>query len=107
MLQDSSRPQQEVVRYRAGASGQVLFARLAWPGYTASVDGRTVDVTAGPAGLAVADVPAGEHVLTLTYEPPGVRTGVQVALLAGVLALAQAGVWHWQRRRARTRSVHR
>ena len=101
---DSSAPQREVVGYDAGTAARVLFARLAWPGYTAAVDGRPVDVVDGPAGLLAVDVPAGRHTLEVTYRSPGLRLGVVAAAAAGACVLVQAVGWSWRRRRAVARS---
>jgi hypothetical protein len=101
---DSGAPQREVVRYDAGTPGRVLFARLAWPGYTASVDGRPVDTVDGPAGLLVVDLPAGQHTLDLSYRSPGLRVGAVAAAAAGACALVQAVGWSWRRRRTVART---
>jgi hypothetical protein len=101
---DSGEPQRETVRYRATASGRILFARLAWPGYAATVDGRDVDVVDGPAGLLAVDVPTGEGTLVLTYTAPGLRLGAVAVAAAGAVVLAQAVLWLWQSRRSRTRA---
>ena len=58
---DSSALRRETVEYRADEAGPIVLARLAWPGYTATVDGRELEVQNGPAGLVVLDVPAGDH----------------------------------------------
>lgn len=104
VVADASTAGRESVRYRADGSGRVLFARLAWPGYTAEVDGRRVPVTSTPAGLVSLDVPAGSHTVVLTYRTPGLTAGIAAALAAVVVALLQAGLWTWQRRRGRRRA---
>jgi hypothetical protein len=96
---DSSAPQREVVRYDAGTPGRLLFARLAWPGYTASVDGRAVETVDGPAGLLAVDVPAGRHTLEVSYRSPGLGAGAAAAAVAAGCVLVQAVGWSWQRRR--------
>jgi hypothetical protein len=101
VLQDTSTPQREVVRYRADEAGPILFARLAWPGYEATVDGRRVAVTDGPAGLAVVNVPAGDHELVLRHTTPGLDTGVTAIAVAAVAASVQTILWHVQRSRHR------
>lgn len=99
VLGDSSSPRRESVRYRAEGPGRVLFARLAWPGYTATVDGREVEVEDGPAGLVAVDVPAGSGTLELRHATPGLGLGVLAAAAAGAVVVVQSAVWVWQRRR--------
>lgn len=103
VLDDTSAARRESVRYRAEEAGSILFARLAWPGYTATVDGREVEVSDGPAGLVSVGVPEGSATLVLSYSPPGLQIGILAAALATVLAVAQSGVWFWQWRRSRVR----
>jgi hypothetical protein len=100
VVDDTSTPRRETVEYRADEGGRLVMARLAWPGYTATVDGREIDVEDGPAGLVVLDVPAGEHTLVLSYEPPGLRLGVAAAGSAAVVVVLQSLLWWWQRRRS-------
>ncbi|MGY2067509.1 YfhO family protein [Blastococcus sp. SYSU DS0619] len=103
VLADDAEEEREVVRYTADDAGRVLFARLAWPGYTATVDGEEVPVLDGPAGLLAVPVPAGEHTLVLDYAPPGLRAGAFAAAGAALVVLVQAGLWSWQRHRGRRR----
>jgi hypothetical protein len=97
VLEDRAAPQRETVRYRADAPGRVLFSRLAWPGYEATVGGADVEVRDGPAGLLVVEVPEGEGELVLTHTPPGLRLGIAAAIGAAVLVLAQTAWWTWSR----------
>jgi hypothetical protein len=69
---------------------QLTFARLAWPGYTAEIDGREIPVAPGPNGLLTVDLPEdAEGVLTLTWSPPGALLSLAAVgvALAGVAAL--------------------
>ncbi|HET6502805.1 MAG TPA: hypothetical protein VFG87_18780 [Amycolatopsis sp.] len=70
-------------------SRRVVFARLAWPGYRATVDGREVPVGTGPAGLLTVTLPPGVRSgeLTLSWTPPGFLPGVGLAGLALLIAL--------------------
>jgi uncharacterized membrane protein YfhO len=104
VLADFSSPQREEVAYRANEPGRILFARLAWPGYTATVDGRPAEVVDGPAGLLAVAVPAGEHVLVLEYRSPGLWVGALAAATAAAVVLVQSVAWSWGRRRRRSRS---
>jgi len=64
----------ECVRVEAPSSGlgRVVFARLWFPGYSASLDGVPIPVTRHGDMLAEVDVPAGRSgKVVLTYRPPG------------------------------------
>ena len=77
-----------------GSGGTVLYAALAWPGWTATVDGKTVEVKQGPAGVIQVDVPAakdGGSTIVLDFQPPGLSLGWKVTLVALVLGFAYAG----------------
>jgi hypothetical protein len=93
----------ESVAFDAADDGSLVFARLAWPGYTASLDDDPIAVRDGGAGLLTVDVPAGRHRLALHYESPLVSTGARVFALAALVALAQTGLWTVLARRRRRR----
>ena len=93
VLRDTGEGTSESVSFRATEDGSLMFARLAWPGYTATVDGQPVAVEDGPAGLLTIHVPAGDHRLTVRHEPPGLSAGVAIFGAAGALSLAQTVVW--------------
>ena len=67
---------------------RITFARIAWPGYSLTVDGKRVRTTAGPAGLLTAQLPAGltNARFELDFRPPGLRLGLALAG-GGVLLL--------------------
>lgn len=81
----------ESVRFTATGEGarRLVFARLAWPGYQARVDGREIPVTTGPSGLLAVDLPPGVTAgeLTLRWTPPGLWAGGGLAALATLGAL--------------------
>ncbi|TLW93836.1 hypothetical protein FFT09_10800 [Saccharomonospora piscinae] len=86
----------EWVRYTVADSGagpqRLVFARLAWPGYHATVNGTEVPVEASPAGLVTVTLPPGvrDGELELRWSPPGQALGVASAGLGvlGALVLA-------------------
>jgi hypothetical protein len=80
----------EQVRLADGPGGTLTFARLAWPGYTARLDGGDAPLRQGPAGLLTVDVPPGAHQLTLAWSPPGFAAAVASALLGAALAMGLA-----------------
>lgn len=58
--------------------GTVVFSRLAWPGYTATLDGVPVPVREVRGIFLAVDVPPGtsEAHLEVRFEPPGLRLGL-------------------------------
>lgn len=84
----------ETVRFdRDGGSGRMIFARLAWPGYRAEVDGTPVPAYAGPAGLLEVALPPGmdRGELRLVWQPPRLRSALVIAALGVLGALAIGG----------------
>ncbi|HEV2777950.1 MAG TPA: hypothetical protein VGX25_00980 [Actinophytocola sp.] len=91
-------------RTTASGPASLTFARLAWPGYSATVDGRPAPVRSGPSGLLVVDLPEGVTggELELTWQPPS--TPLLVASFAiGLLLTAGLGIWPVLSRRRRRR----
>jgi hypothetical protein len=92
----------ETVSFSRDGSGtaELTFARLAWPGYTAEVDGRAVPVEQGPAGLLTVEVPEDveEGTLTLAWSPPGSTVSLAAAGL-GLALTAFVGLTELRRRR--------
>ncbi len=78
----------ETVRY--SGSGTATFALLAWPGWTATVDGEPAELRATDGGLLQVDLPEGSDTVTLEYAPPGTAGGVAIAAFGLLLALAQS-----------------
>ncbi len=98
----STDDRRETVRFsRTGDQpAQLAFARLAWPGYQATVDGTPVPTHEGPAGLLVVDLPPGIDGgdLTLTWEPRGLTFGLASGAFALLAALVLAVVTRVRRR---------
>ncbi|TQN41496.1 hypothetical protein FHU33_0864 [Blastococcus colisei] len=85
----------ETVEFRRDGRGpiELTFARLAWPGYTAEIDGREVPVEQGPNGLLAVPIPedVDAGTLTLAWSPPGTTlslaaVGAAAVLVAGLTA---------------------
>ncbi|MGA9871597.1 MAG: hypothetical protein WBQ44_10710 [Rhodococcus sp. (in: high G+C Gram-positive bacteria)] len=100
----ASTPAMETVRVDGSVATTVVFSRLAWPGYTAVFDGSALPVAEGPAGLLTVEVPAGEGVLEVRYESPGLEAGRVAAVAAAVIVVGMSVVTALRgRRRARSR----
>ncbi|WP_377854721.1 hypothetical protein [Allokutzneria oryzae] len=76
----------ETMKY--SGSGRVTFAMLAWPGWSATVDGKPLEVRQGPAGLLQLDLPQSANgTVQLRYFPPGWSLGIPLlgfGVLVGV-----------------------
>lgn len=81
----------ETVRFgRTADRAELVFARLAWPGYQATVDGRRVPVVGTDAGLLTVRLPPGltGGTLALSWSPPGFALHLLLACAGALLALA-------------------
>lgn len=88
-VQDGQRA--ETVRFRAARSSgaELVFARLAWPGYSATVDGVPTAVRSTSAGLLKVVLPRGAEAGTLrvTWQPPWFGLQAVLAALGAALAV--------------------
>ena len=87
----------------AQGSGYLVVADADQVGWTATVDGHSATLRQADQGVVAVDVPAGKHVVTLTYWAPHLTlglaaTGATVVILLG----AVLGEWWWPRRRRRS-----
>jgi uncharacterized membrane protein YfhO len=92
----------EEVSYRG--SGRIVFAMLAWPGYQATVDGRTVEIQQGPAGLLQLELPPSApdgSTVRLSFTPPGYGLGIPLMIGGLVIALGFGLAWQILRYRRR------
>ncbi|KAA5827197.1 GtrA family protein [Saccharopolyspora hirsuta] len=85
---------QETVRFAdAGERSELVFARLAWPGYRAEVDGRPVPVGATEAGLLRVSLPSSSNgVLALSWSPPGFAWHIALLCVGAALAAVLSAV---------------
>ncbi|MEU6191440.1 hypothetical protein [Nocardia sp. NPDC047038] len=89
------------VRVSSAEGGRVVFARLGWPGYRVTLNGKSLPITTVAKSFIAVDVPAGtqDAELVLTWRPPGWKIGI-AAVVAGVLGI---GVLQWLFVRSRRR----
>lgn len=91
----------EELEVSAPRGGTLVFAMLAWPGYTATLDGKAIEVEHNEAGLLMLELPEGaEGTVELGYRTPGLGVGLASAALGtlGALALALLPVVRRRRR---------
>jgi hypothetical protein len=73
----------------AAGNDRLTVADPMFPGWSARVDGRAVELAAAPGEAMTVAVPVGAHRVELAYRPGSFRVGVAVAALAlGLLAIA-------------------
>ncbi len=94
---------EDVVRVSTGeTAGALQFARLAWPGYVATIDGEPVDVLENSQGLI--EVPVGAQLsdaeVRIAFHVPGFRLAVALLALGAVAATVQGVAWARARRRS-------
>jgi len=106
---DPTEPHRESVAIRRLEPGAatLTFARLAWPGYEATIEGRSLPIGEGPAGLVTVTLPddGDSGIVTLTWSPPSWRRTLAVLFLGLLLGLSTDLIWRWQRRRSRARQL--
>ncbi|MFI6869838.1 hypothetical protein [Nocardia sp. NPDC050406] len=81
------------VRVSSENGGRVVFARLGWPGYRVTLDGKSIPFTTVAKSFVAVDIPAGTSNadLEVTWRPPGWKIGIATAA-AGLIGL---GVLQW------------
>lgn len=96
---------EELTIARSGSGEATLtFARLAWPGSRASLDGTPLPTAIGPAGLLEVSIPAGTTGtrLEIDFTPPGFTAGL-AAMAAGIALTLLIGAAELLLARRRTR----
>lgn len=98
----SSDADSERVRVSSVTGGSVVFARLAWPGYTATLDGKPLPTQGLGDVFLYVDIPPGtsDAELEITFRPPGQRIGF-AGLGFGVVLIAAMTVLYYRGNRQR------
>ena len=85
-----------------GKGGVLVFSEIYYPGWTATVDGESVELGRVDYVLRAMNVKPGRHEVVLSFFPKSVSTTETFAYLAYVvliLVLLGAGVMEWRRRK--------
>lgn len=92
----------DVIRLRASSEtgGWVVVADALQEGWRAQIDGQAVDLLRADHAMVAVRVPAGDHEIQLSADPPGFRAGARVSGVA-VAGVALLILWPRRERRAR------
>jgi hypothetical protein len=101
---ESAEVNSERLRVTAPDGGSVVFARLAWPGYTATLDGAPLQTKGLGDMFLMVDLPPGtvDAELEISFRPPGQRLGFAAAGFGLVLIVVLTGLYYRDRRPSRT-----
>ena len=83
-------PNELKYRYSSSEGGKLVFSEVYYPkGWTLTLDdgGRTLEIKPEGKVLRAAEVPAGEHTLTMRFNPPSYRTGEAVSRACSIIIL--------------------
>ncbi|MEV0295356.1 hypothetical protein [Nocardia sp. NPDC050710] len=91
------------VRVSSSNGGRIVFARLGWPGYRATLNGDSISFTTVAKSFVAVNIPAGttDAELVLTWRPPGWKVGI-ATMAAGLVGI---GVLQWLYVRSRRRDT--
>ncbi|ATL67118.1 hypothetical protein [Nocardia terpenica] len=89
------------VRVSSSTGGRVVFARLGWPGYRVTLNGRDIPHTTISKSFVAVPIPPGTEnaELIVSWRPPGWKVGIAAAI-AGLVGL---GLMQWLYIRTRRR----
>lgn len=98
-----SRDTAESMTVSSPSGGSVVFSRLLWPGYTATLDGVPAPVDSVKGVFVTVRLPAGTHAarLALSFRPPGTTLGLVLAAGGGTIVTALVALDYIFRRRRR------
>jgi hypothetical protein len=92
------KPDRVVIDTPAASSGRLVLADPAYPGWKVTVDGHGARSLVTRGIFRAVDLPAGAHRVVWTFEPPRLRIGAIISVIALFALLGVAGL-PWVRRR--------
>lgn len=77
-------PERIEIDVTAPQNALLSVALVDYPGWRAEIDGETVDILRAYSAMTAIPIEAGEHVVTLTYDPTSYRLGAIISLITWV-----------------------
>lgn len=97
-------PNRLVVEVDSDADGILVLSEVDYPGWRASVDDQPAHILRADTILRAVEVPAGRHVVEMTFSPLSVRLGLAISAITLLLSLS---IVLWCAARRTRRSVQR
>lgn len=69
------------------------LAMVDYSGWSAKLDGDTVEILRAYGSLSAIEVPAGQHSITLTYDPLSYRIGAMMSIITWLSVISSVIVW--------------
>lgn len=107
IMLDTYEPNRLTYKVNSQKGGLVVFSEIYYPDWTATIDDQPAQIGRADYVLRAMNVPAGQHTIVMTFDPPSVHTTETIAYVAlSILALAVvvAIVWTYRKRKTQEQS---
>jgi hypothetical protein len=74
----------------ARTAGLVVASEIAYPAWHATLDGQPVPILTADGALRAVSVPAGQHVIEMTYQSPALAAGLGISAFTAAILVAVA-----------------
>lgn len=88
----SYEPERIELQVSAASAGLVVISEIYDKGWSATIDGKSADISAVDGAFRGVAVDAGEHTIVLRYDPPELKIGL---ILSALSTLAMIGAFIW------------
>ena len=83
-------------------AGVAVFSEIFYPGWRVTVDGQPVELARGDYILRAMNIPAGKHIIEMSFDPQSLHTTEGIAYAALALLLVGVLVLVWTNRKRKT-----
>jgi hypothetical protein len=83
-------PEKVTLRVSTDRRSVLVLQDMMYPGWRASVDGKAADILETDLGVRAIELDRGDHEVTMTFRPAGLRAGIVLAVLGCLLATVYA-----------------
>ena len=93
-------PERIVINANAAADGILALALPDYPGWYATINGQPAEILRAYGGLAAVQLPEGDHLVELVYNPLSYRVGASLSLFTWLSMAILGALWTFRRGRA-------